>query len=83
MFGLLRKIQRRPEQERRTIALWIALGITALIFVLWIVSFFAHLDQLSSPADARIAEEVSPINSSQETFLSAWRSLKGSLTDLF
>ncbi|QQR82505.1 hypothetical protein IPJ70_00040 [Candidatus Campbellbacteria bacterium] len=79
MFTFLRKIQQRPEQERRTIALWTAFWITAGIFGIWLISFFAHLNQLSSVSDTAILEKVSPLNSSKETLLLLWNSIKGVL----
>ncbi|MCR4275043.1 MAG: hypothetical protein NUW02_03330 [Candidatus Campbellbacteria bacterium] len=83
MFTLLQKIQQRPEHERRTIALWIAFWITVCIFGIWFVSFFAHLNQISSPADTVISEKVSPLNSSKETFSSLWDSLKSTVQNSF
>jgi hypothetical protein len=83
MFTFLRKIRQRPEHERRVIALWIAFWITAVIFGIWVISFFAHLNQLSSVTDPALLEKVSPLNFSKEAFSSLWNSLKGVVQNSF
>ena len=82
MFTFLRKIQQRPERERRSIALWTAFWITLLVFLFWAIAFFTNINQFASTADTTISEEVSPINNSTELLSKIWDSfgsLKGSI----
>lgn len=82
MFTFLRKIQQRPERERRSIALWTAFWVTLLIFILWAIAFLTNMDRFAPPADTTISEDVSPINNSTELLSKIWNSfgsLKGSI----
>jgi hypothetical protein len=64
MFTFIRRLQQKPEGKRRAIALWTALCITILIFIMWLVSFFGQLGDVSAPVPAEKA--VSPVQSLSE-----------------
>lgn len=44
MFHTLERIRKKTRAERQTIAFGIAGGITGVIFLLWLVSFFAFIE---------------------------------------
>ncbi len=48
MYHLLEKLKQKPERERKQIALAASLGISLLIFFIWLIAMIAS----SLPADA-------------------------------
>jgi hypothetical protein len=46
----IQKIRERPHHERHTIAVTVAIVVTALVGIVWLTLFFRHL--ASSPAPA-------------------------------
>ncbi len=53
MLGFIEQLQKRPEAERRTIALSLAGGITAVIFILWLMGTTLY----SSPPATEVTTE--------------------------
>ena len=43
MFDFLSKLQERPEHERHVVALSFSIGVTALIFFIWVSAFFSSI----------------------------------------
>lgn len=75
MFSFIRKLQQKPEPQRRVIAFWTALAVTAFIVVLWLVSLLVRLDGVPVAGEAPV-EEVSPMESLSgmlDSFLSTFR----------
>lgn len=64
MFSFIRRLQQKPEPQRRAIAFGTALFVTACIFVLWLVSFFVRMDSTAVPQQQQ--EKVSPVESLSE-----------------
>jgi hypothetical protein len=60
MFSLINSLQQRPLRQRRAVALWAAVGITVIIFCMWLLSFFSHLDALASAPATHEAPDTSP-----------------------
>lgn len=52
----IQKIRERPHHERHTIAVTVAIVVTALVGIVWITLFFRHLARLSTPTEAGTAQ---------------------------
>lgn len=63
MFRFIEQLQKKPEREKRTIALGLAGGITGVIVILWLMGI-----SLYTPALQEVKEETSgPVSSLGES----------------
>jgi len=78
MFSFIRKFQQKPEPQRRAIAFWISLSITAFVLILWFVSLMVRINKVPANEGMKTGE-VSPMDSLSSmwnSFLSSFRESK-------
>ncbi|MEX0652248.1 MAG: hypothetical protein WD509_02615 [Candidatus Paceibacterota bacterium] len=74
MFEVLDHVREKPQQERKAIALFLSVGVTAVIFVVWAISFFAFTDR-STPTQT-VTEGGFGFGSFMDSFQEASSALK-------
>ncbi len=77
MFQFIEQLQKKPEREKRTIALGLAGGITGVIVILWLMGTTLYAP---APQDAaRATEENGPVGGIVESvgafFDDTWRAI--------
>ncbi len=71
MFRFIEQLQKKPEREKRAIALGLAGGITGVIVILWLMGISLYAP---APQDAARAatEETGPVGSIGESVGAFW-----------
>lgn len=75
MFDLILRLRTRPLAYRRKVAFWSAVGLTALIALVWALSLSVRFD------DATVTPEETQAPGPFETFMGQVRTGVGSLKD--
>lgn len=78
MHPMFNDLKNRPIEERKTLAAGIAIGVMAILFVIWMVTFFARVNSVSERAQFVAAPSV---QESVETFTRARESLESGYSD--
>lgn len=79
MFRILAQLQKKPEQEKRAIALGLAGGITFFIVVLWLMGISLY----SAPAAEVVATgEQGPASAVSESVGSFWSDITRTFGEL-
>ena len=55
MLRFIKKLQRKPEHIRSNISLFVAIGLTMLIFFAWVVTLDSRLSLNDDDLDAQLA----------------------------
>lgn len=79
MFDLFNRVRERPHNERQVIALSIAAVITGIIFVLWIISFFASIrgeQRIVTPSSDTSAESAFSFDTLLNSFQEARKTIE-------
>jgi hypothetical protein len=76
MFNLILRLRARPLAYRRKVAFWSAVGITALITLIWIISLSIRFDGINETSEP---QPPGPL----ETFLDQVRNGASSIKDAF
>ena len=62
MFDLIEKLRKKPQAERKMIALTVSASITAIIFFVWISTFWIKPSS-SEPNGKPILSSITPLSS--------------------
>jgi flagellar basal body-associated protein FliL len=65
MFDKIENLRKKPEDEKKKVVLWISLGITLFIFIIWL---FVFINSIKKTEDKPISEENTPLKNLTETF---------------
>ncbi len=79
MFDFIIRLRARPLAYRRKVALWSAVGLTALIALIWGISLSMRFDDVVTPPTATTPEAPGPF----ETFMGQVQSGFSSIKDSF
>ncbi|MDB5258828.1 MAG: hypothetical protein JWO73_36 [Candidatus Taylorbacteria bacterium] len=76
----LENLRAKPDHVKRNIAFGTSLGITAIIFVFWVVSLTVQAPSVSASNDDALAKVESPFSSMSASVGDAWSSIKDVLS---
>ncbi|TSC61316.1 MAG: hypothetical protein G01um1014107_44 [Parcubacteria group bacterium Gr01-1014_107] len=78
MFDLIENLRAKPRHQRRTVAFFISLSLTALIFTTW--AFFTLSSFQATLAEEKSTTTTSPLASLRAGFDKAYEAITGELS---
>ena len=65
MLDAIENLRKKPENEKKKIVLWVSVGITLIIFIIWL---FVFINSIKKTEDKPITKDSSPLKDLKETF---------------